>query len=106
MIKRLIGLFFVTLCIVGLSFTSKTLILSEEELDEKVIQVLDSLWEEHELVNYQIIKTDPTISIGINTSKDMAGLQSALEKQLPKQALKDYEIEIFQRHKSDLKAER
>ncbi|PRS34682.1 hypothetical protein C6X96_01310 [Bacillus pumilus] len=105
MIKRLIGLFFITLCIVGLSFTSKTLTLSEEELDEKVIHVLDSLWEEHALFNYQIIKTDPTISIGIETSKDMVSLQSVLEKKLPKQALEDYEIEIFQRNKSDLKAD-
>ncbi|MBQ4814770.1 hypothetical protein QPL77_17830 [Bacillus pumilus] len=84
---------------IGLSFTSKTLTLSEEELDDKVIHVLDSLWEEYKLFNYQIIKTEPTISIGIDTSKDMAGLHSALEKQLPKQALEDYEIEIFQRHK-------
>ncbi|MFB8736070.1 hypothetical protein ACEQPO_27740 [Bacillus sp. SL00103] len=91
---------------IGLSFTSKTLTLSEEELDDKIIHVLDSLWEEYKLFNYQIIKTEPTISIGIDTSKDMAGLHSALEKQLPKQALEDYEIEIFQRHKSDLTAER
>ncbi|MEH7635884.1 hypothetical protein AB0R75_17080 [Bacillus pumilus] len=84
---------------IGLSFTSKTLTLSEEELDDKVIHVLDSLWEEYKLFNYQIIKTEPTISIGIDTSKDMAGLHSALEKQLPKQALEDYEIEILQRHK-------
>ncbi|PRO42064.1 hypothetical protein [Bacillus sp. LLTC93] len=103
--KRLIGLFFIALCILGLNSTSNALTLSEEELDEQVTQVLDALWKEHGLFHYQIVKTDPTISIGINASKDMAGLQSVLEKKLPKQALELYEIEIFKRNKSDMKAE-
>ncbi|APT51245.1 hypothetical protein XJ18_06460 [Bacillus pumilus] len=103
--KRLIGLFFITLCILGLSSTPNRLTLSEEELDQKVTQVLDSLWKEHGLLHYQIVKTDPTISIGINTSKDIAGLQSVLEKKLPKQALENYEIEIFQRNKNDINVE-
>ncbi|MES9748924.1 hypothetical protein ABWK35_17515 [Bacillus safensis] len=57
------------------------------------------------MLHYQIVKTDPTISIGINTSKDIAGLQSVLEKKLPKQALENYEIEIFQRNKNDINVE-
>ncbi|MFE5470586.1 hypothetical protein [Bacillus safensis] len=103
--KRLIGLFFITLCILGLSSTPNRLTLSEEELDQKVTQVLDSLWKEHGLLHYQIVKTDPTISIGVDTSKDIAGLQSVLEKKLPKQALENYEIEIFQRNKNDINVE-
>lgn len=51
--KRLIGLFFITLCILGLSSTPNRLTLSEEELDQKVTQVLDSLWKEHGLLHYQ-----------------------------------------------------
>ncbi|KIL14776.1 hypothetical protein [Bacillus safensis] len=57
--KRLIGLFFITLCILGLNSTPNRLTLSEEKLDQKVTQVLDSLWKEHGLLHYQIVKTDP-----------------------------------------------
>ena len=100
--KRLIGLFFFFFFFLVFCSTLNFLTLSEEELDQKVPQVLDSLWKEHGLLHYQIVKTDPTISIGINTSKDIAGLQSILEKKLPKQALENYEIEIFQRNKNDI----
>ncbi|KUF22846.1 MULTISPECIES: hypothetical protein [Bacillus] len=103
--KRLIGLFLISLCIFGLNSTSNALALSEEELDEQVTQVLDELWKEHGFFNYQIVKTEPTISIGIDASKDKVALQSILERKLPKQALEIYEIEIFQRNKSEIKAE-
>ncbi|WP_232532100.1 hypothetical protein [Bacillus sp. ms-22] len=43
-------------------------------------KVVDEIWKEHGLFNDQLIKTDPTISIGIDDSKDKAALQSVLER--------------------------
>lgn len=99
--KYLIALFLIAFCMFGLHATPNAPDLSEEALDEQVTQLLDNIWNEYGLVHYQLVKTEPTISIGMNASNDKAALQSILEKKLPKQALALYEIEIFQRNKKE-----
>jgi len=59
------------------------------------VEVLESAWDEFGLFSFQIGKTDPSITIGMDHTKSEAKLREYLEHNLSREAKENYKIYIF-----------
>ncbi|MBU2661815.1 hypothetical protein [Bacillus cabrialesii] len=102
--KRFIG--FLVLASFLLMFNTASYASGTDENTEKsTAELLESVMDEFGLFSFQIGRTEPTITIGMDQTRSESKLREYLDDNLSEEAKKKYEIYIFKEDIDKLKQE-
>lgn len=90
-IKSKVGIFVLTCAVIGIA-----LFVYVQKEPYSTEEVMDSLWDNHNVQSTMIGDTNPVLEVSVFDEKDIKKVEGYLENNLSSQDLEHYKLNVFQ----------